>query len=916
METNQSTYLTAVNIKISKQSNQITDLSSLQISPIVNTIDITPENDTIISIPQKIETRNQVVEFLKYASQRSNLLKAEFVNFLLRDENFTEMNETEKFFREKALENINTINKNDLEIEKKKEEYNKIIIELNSEINKNFQVNWEKEEENYNKKKEELESQIKNKKHEFGMIQNTYKKEYKERYLIVQKLKTEVENIKINSKQYEKYNILKKKISYETKQKENLLVDVNKYLEQSHKIFSEEIDNKTKDIKDLELKVHILKQNTEDIEKSLNIAKDKTNKVTKLVEEQIYINNFIKISLENLTNKYFLNKIIILRNTEMNNLKLDDLIKKYNEITNKANNLEKNLRKANQEITYLNRLLYKLKKEYNEKKEENKNIIKQNRRKYRSVDNLVNINEEEKILKDKKLTLINKNKDNFITVNMKTNYLIRCYKYLFQYSKMLYKSLENSRINFNFNLEQTNIDYNKIIQSNYFELINISQNYFDKILKTNGKIFEHPKKFFIFGLKIFLFYISNINYMISNVLNLSCFNSEDFIDKFPISQYNSEISSFKEFENKILKVSTNDAKVNKERNKVIIKNFLSQENKDMYLKNLNHNSSILSKKNEIFSKGIDDYIKTNKINDKKDTVNNINKNHPKRIFFDFMLNNDLPAQVKKSSYIRNHPSNALLSLKRFFCKKDQNFLFISSTDLSNKSLKGNNSTRNKLKQTTSYDNITYLKSPQNETKTNYINNQDINDSYLSKEYMYEIEIDDYKEKTPRKKNLENSPKHTLKYIGQDPQQQLIFQRMMDIRNLELLSSKNNNKTININRINEEKMNENKFYEMYDKFKKKYFYNPKIGKEGLSSSHKDYKIKRKLNEENTKNKRKYIVNNINMKNGYKFIRNNSDFFYGLQGNNSIKNKYKKIKLPDIKNNEDKKNKNDGAKSDGC
>ena len=100
---------------------------------------------------------------------------------------------------------------------------------------------------------------------------------------------------------------------------------------------------------------------------------------------------------------------------------------------------------------------------------------------------------------------------------------------------------------------------------------------------TNGKIFEHPKQFFIFGLKIFLFFVSNINNMISNVLNISCFNSEDFIDKVPISQFNSGIFNFKENEKKNLRESANDFILNKEKNKVIIKNFLSQENINMYL---------------------------------------------------------------------------------------------------------------------------------------------------------------------------------------------------------------------------------------------------------------------------------------------------------------------------------------------
>ena len=187
METNQSTYLTAVNIKVSKPSNQITELSNHSPPPIVNTIDITPEKDTIFSIPQKIETKNQYVEFLKYTSQRSNLLQTEFVNFLLKDENFSDLNEPEKFLREKAIENIKIINKNDLEIKKKKDEYEKILLELNTQINHNIEIKWEEGEEFYKKRKEELERKIKDKKQELSVFQNTYKKEYKERYIMISK---------------------------------------------------------------------------------------------------------------------------------------------------------------------------------------------------------------------------------------------------------------------------------------------------------------------------------------------------------------------------------------------------------------------------------------------------------------------------------------------------------------------------------------------------------------------------------------------------------------------------------------------------------------------------------------------------------------------------------------------------------
>ena len=257
-------------------------------------------------------------------------------------------------------------------------------------------------------------------------------------------------------------------------------------------------------------------------------------------------------------------------------------------------------------------------------------------------------------------------------------------------------------------------------------------------------------------------------------------------------------------------------------------------------------------------------------------------------------------KIKNSRYIRNHPTSSLLSLRRFFGEEEQNNLFaVKSVNLKN------NNTRNKLNGKTFDINSDYSQFSINKKNKNYIKNKKLNDPYLSKEYMYEFETDEPKT-IKNKKSARYRPKHKLKYAGQDPQKQLIFERMLDIRNLELKSSSINTKSTNINEITDEKKSENKFYEMYDKFKKKYFFNSKKSQDGFvtNDSFKDII--------NTKSGNNNFFN-LNLKKGMKFIRNNSDFYLGKKGNNSIKNKYKKFELPNI-NNKDKNNHNDNSKND--
>ena len=341
--------------------------------------------------------------------------------------------------------------------------------------------------------------------------------------------------------------------------------------------------------------------------------------------------------------------------------------------------------------------------------------------------------------------------------------------------------------------------------------------------------------------------------------------------------------------------------IKKENNKVIIQNFFSQDNKNKYFKHLKSNSSFLSKRKEIMSKKIDDMIKMNKVNNKTELDNHTKKKNPKQIFTNFLENMGIPEKIKNSRYIKYHQKSSLLSLKRFFCEDDQNNLFTSrAVNLKNNSLTNSrNNERNKfVRKSFDKDNSLQL--------TKKKKNKNLNDDYLIKEYNYEIETDDNKKIIKKKKLIRNRRQPLLNFAGQDPQKQLIFSRMLDIRNLELKSSNINSKTTSMNDITDEKKSENKFYEMYDKFKKKYFFNSKKSQDGFvtNDSFKDII--------NTKSGNNNFFN-LNLKKGMKFIRNNSDFYLGKKGNNSIKNKYKKFELPNI-NNKDKNNHNDNSKID--
>ena len=154
MDNSQPTYLTGLSIISNKISTKNNNSKIIYLS---NDLKISPETDAYSSLPYPLDTQNQTVDFLKYSTYRNNPLKAEFLDFLVKEENFSNINESEKFVRDIIVDNIKIINKNDSEISKKREEYKKIVLELNRELNKNFKLKPKIDEENHKKRKAELQ---------------------------------------------------------------------------------------------------------------------------------------------------------------------------------------------------------------------------------------------------------------------------------------------------------------------------------------------------------------------------------------------------------------------------------------------------------------------------------------------------------------------------------------------------------------------------------------------------------------------------------------------------------------------------------------------------------------------------------------------------------------------------------------
>ena len=107
---------------------------------------------------------------------------------------------------------------------------------------------------------------------------------------------------------------------------------------------------------------------------------------------------------------------------------------------------------------------------------------KKKEKKHRNKNgDLFNNNFNAYVLKDKSKNLKNKNKELEYLCNTKSNLIILYFKYLFEYTNIIYKSYDNSRLDFNFNLDHKYKYLKKIMDSKYFELIKWDQKFFRKL---------------------------------------------------------------------------------------------------------------------------------------------------------------------------------------------------------------------------------------------------------------------------------------------------------------------------------------------------------------------------------------------------------------------------------------------------
>ena len=695
-------------------------------------------------------TRQNFISKLKNNNSTSYIFKQNFFKYLIDEQiNYAKFEEIENYYINLIRNNFKKYNNNLLELKKKKQEYKEIITMIEKELKNHYFSRQNDLEEYYKyiintyKKKIQIQS------HELNCYNNMYKRNYRTKILIINRIKNEYEIEAKNQEQFEKYIILRDHGLLDFKKQRNLLKKFQNILELNI-IENKSLFNKKKEqLNELEYQVSILKNYKSNYNNLLEkIDEDKT-KISIKITKNNTINKHIFNENRNLLAIYFSTKYNILKLYQSLNINnLDRLIMKVNNFQNKQFKYKLEIKALHKQIRELTLNYFELCYNYN-------NIQKnlENNKKIISIKNKQDMN----IRKENFEYLFENVKDLKKRLFAKEQFVILILIFIIKYTNQIYNSLKLDNISI---LEHKYKNF-------FLDSSNIHKNLVQKLKEYNVKCI----KFFLY---LFNYFTNSLYLIFSNTFNKAC-RKNDYLFSKPLDIYE-------------------------------VINFSSDKILLLFEKKVQITFKHLQKKNQIFSRtdveifhSIHNLETTTAEKNEKKVTKNLSL---EELYNDFMTNCQ-NKEIKKNYFIKYHPNTSMLQIKRFVIQKPnkQKDELPKLKRLSNNSLnlkkrlfnpfsKRDLNKKQEIKKCCSVDNVI-------EKDYNYV--------YDDK---FDTDNDENNEKTIKKKEKISrlfSPKNEKNQMDNF----LFFSRMNDLRNLEYQYNENNKNILNPNEFNKIYNNLNK-----------------------------------------------------------------------------------------------------------
>ena len=696
-----------------------------------------------------INTRQNFISKLKVNNLTFDNFKQNFVKYLIDEQiNYAKFDEIETYYINEIRNNHYKYNNNLIELKKKKQEYKDIINIIEKELKNHYFSRQNGLEEYYKVIINNYKKIIQIQSHELNCYNNMYKRSYRTKILIKNRINNEYELEAKNQEQFQKYIILRDHGLLDIKKQRNLLKKFHNILEMNIIEYKSLFDKKKEQLNQLEYQVSILKNYKSNYYTSLEKIEEKKIKILNKIKKKNNLNKLIFNENRNLLSIYISTKYDILKLYHSLNINhLDIIIMKMNNYQNKQFRYKLDFQALHKQIRELTLKYFELCYIYNNVQKN----LENNRR-------LILIkNKQEMNLKKENFEYLFQNvKDLKKRLFTKEQFVILMLRFIIKYSNQIYNSLKLDNISIgehkynDFFLDSKNIDKNLI-----------------------QKLKEYNKESIKFFLYLFNYFSNSLYLMVSNTFNKSC-RKNDYLFSKPLEQYE-------------------------------VVNFSSDKIESLFEKKVQLTFKHLQKKNQIFSRtNVEIFNSIHNLEtsaEKKE--NKITKNLSlEELYNDFMINCQNKF-IKQNNFIKYHPNTSMLQIKRFIIEKPKkqkeklpkfkrfsNNSLISKKRLFNPFSKRYINKKYGTGRSCSIDNII-------DKEYNYV--------YDDK---FDTDNDEKNEKTIKKKETISrlfSPKNEKNQMDNF----LFFSRMNDLRNLEHQYNENNKNVLNPNEFNKIYHNLNK-----------------------------------------------------------------------------------------------------------
>ena len=289
-------------ISIKDNKSDIKSVNSSSTKEIFNNFFITNINKQQKTPNIKTSKSNKVIldktkllEKYKIKEKENETLKENFIEFIGINTNYLDVDKLNSYFRNEEEKQKHKYDENLKKIEEKKKLLQKLNTQINKVILENYKIDVKDVEVLYEKKINEKKQEIKLREHELEMYHQLFERIYKVNYKLKNRLEIEYKYRPFYNQQHEKYSIIKNTTLYKLQKQEKILNNLNQYFENFMATNEEIVSEKSRQLNKAEFEILLIKNDIITIEKTIKNLRERIDDLEEKIEkseDNYYSKNF------------------------------------------------------------------------------------------------------------------------------------------------------------------------------------------------------------------------------------------------------------------------------------------------------------------------------------------------------------------------------------------------------------------------------------------------------------------------------------------------------------------------------------------------------------------------------------------------------------------------------------------------